>query len=87
MRTRMRLEQRRFFLSKMAPKIFGDKLDLTTRPSEETGGVAVQHMSQASPKQLEALEQVARLCQRAGIQIEIRGFTEAPLIEVPTLSL
>lgn len=72
-RTRLRLEQRRFFLSKIAPKIFGDKLDLTVRPDNEQTAIR-EEIRKATPEQLEVLQQAALICEAAGVRIRLEGF-------------
>ena len=71
-RTRLRLDQRRFYLAKIAPKIFGDKLDLTVKPDLSLD--TAPRFEDASPQQLDALEQIARLAQAAGVRLKIEGF-------------
>lgn len=74
-RVKLRLEQRRFFMAKIAPKVFGDKLDLTLKPEPTTPPIDI---SQLTPAQMTALEQVAKICAEAGIKIRIESIGPEP---------
>jgi hypothetical protein len=73
-RTKMRLDQRKFFLSKICPKIFGDKLDLTVKP--DVSPLASETLVSGTPEQLSALDQIAELAKANGIRIKLEGFVE-----------
>jgi hypothetical protein len=73
-RSRLRLDQRRWFLSKIAPRFFGDRLDLTVKPVDEFAPQAPQvNLENFTPAQLEAIELAARACAAVGLKIKITG--------------
>lgn len=77
-RTRLRLETRRFYLSKVAPKIYGDKLDLTIKPEGDIEGPPPA-LEALSDKQIDVAEKVAEMCAAVGLRIKIVGLEQVSM--------